>query len=63
MKKSLLLLSLALTSLLFSGCVTVPAPREIVIERVVVVHEYPATIWTFGLGWHGSYYRHGPWRR
>jgi len=59
--KSILLAVSAL--LLLSGCVSAPVYREpVVVEKVIVVHEYPATIWSFGLGWHGSYYRRGPWR-
>ena len=60
--KTKLLVSALLLALL-SGCITGPVIREpVTVERVIVVHEYPATIWTFGLGWHGSYYRRGPWR-
>jgi hypothetical protein len=60
MKKILSLLLLA--SLLLSGCVSAP-PREVFIEKVIVVHEYPATIWNFGISRDGGYYRHGPWRK
>lgn len=52
---------LLLASLLLSGCVSAP-PREIIIEKVIVVHEYPPTIWNFGIGRDGGYYRYGPWR-
>ena len=61
--KSILLAVSAL--LLLSGCVSAPVYREpVTVERVVVVREYPTTVWSFGWGWgwHGGYYRRGPWR-
>ena len=71
--KSILLAVSAL--LLLSGCVAVPVYRApyvyrepVVVDRVIVVPQYPTTVWSFGYTWrggysHGPYYRGGYWRR
>ena len=62
--KTKILVSALLLSLL-SGCISTRVIREPAsVERVIVVHEYPTTVWSFGFGygWHGGYYRRGPWR-
>ncbi len=61
--------------LLLSGCVSVPVYRvpyvysePVIVNRVIVVPQYPTTVWSVGYTWrsgyfHPSYHRYGYWRR